>query len=238
MKRLLLVLLCLSLASLAGADTALAPFSAQYRIYVNKIPMPITATLVLEPASGTDQYHMLFKANSWLLNNKEESWFHWNGCHPRPQRYVHEFNGFGQHRYYHMTFNWSPPQATSESEDQEKRTFDIPADAMDELSVLLRARCVFASGDKEYRATSVYGKRIRHSLFTVVGRETIDTPLGKLDTLVVEKKRDKDKDNDRQTLFWVAPKVGYMVVKARHVENALLHGELIMTEYHGPKPAQ
>src|SRR5699024_154062 len=140
------------------------------------------------------------------------------------------------HRYHHMTFSWSPPQATNKSEDKKTETFPIPANAMDELSVLLRARCVFATGDKEYKATSVYGDDIRHSLFIVVGRETIDTPLGKLDTLVVKKKRDKDQDDSRKTLFWVAPKVGYMVVKARHVENALLHGELIMTEYHGPEP--
>lgn len=236
MTRIFLALLCLGATCVASADPSLAPFSAKYRIYINKIPTPITAKLILEPAKGKGRYHMLFKANSWLLDNKEESWFTWNDCQPRTERYIHEFNGFGQHRYHHMSFSWSPPQATNESEDKKKTTFKIPADAMDDLSVLLRARCVFATGDKEYRATSVYGTRIRHSLFIVVARETIDTPMGKLDTLVVEKKRDKDKGDKRETLFWVAPKVGYMVVKARHVENAFLHGELIMTDYSGPKP--
>ena len=236
LARFLLVMACLIAVAPAGADPALAPFSAKYRIYINKIPMPITATLKLEPASGEDRYHMLFMAHSWLLDNKEESWFRWNDCHPRTERYIHEFNGFGHHRYNHMSFTWSPPKASNESEDHDVETFPIPADAMDELSVLLRARCVFATGDKEYRATSVYGDRIRHSLFIVIARETLDTPLGELDTLVVEKKRDQDKDNPRQTLFWVAPKLDYMVVKARHVENAFLHGELIMTDYSGPKP--
>lgn len=237
MIRFLLGLLCFGVVCVASADS-LAPFSAKYRIYINKIPTPITAKLLLEPAKGEDHYHMRFKANSWLLDNKEESWFIWNNCQPRTERYVHEFNGFGQHRYHHMTFSWSPPQATNESEDHDSKTFAIPADSMDDLSMLLRARCVFATGDKEYRATSVYGDHIRHSLFIVIARETIDTPLGQLDTLVVEKQRDKDKDKDdkRRTLFWVAPKVGYMVVKAQHVENALLHGELIMTDYSGPKP--
>ncbi|QJX03256.1 DUF3108 domain-containing protein [Alcanivorax sp. IO_7] len=226
-------------AALAGAADRrrrpLAPFSAEYRIYVNKIPTPIKATLILEPVAGDDRYHMLFEAHSWLLNNREESWFRWNRCAPRTIRYEHEFNGFGKHRYYHTDFDWDKPGVITESEDGVE-AFAIPEDALDELSMLLRARCVFAGGDKEYDATSVYGDDLRHHHFVVVDRETIDTPMGELDTLVVEKKRDKDEDEKRRTLFWVAPKVGYMVVKARHIESALLHGELIMREYNGPLP--
>ncbi|ASK34430.1 hypothetical protein CEK62_08560 [Alcanivorax sp. N3-2A] len=236
MKRAVLLLapLLLTLCSTLAMAEPLAPFSAKYRIYVNKIPTPITATLTLEPA-GDDRYHMLFLARSWLLDNKEESWFHWNNCQPRTQRYVHEFNGFGKHRYHHTDFNWAKRTVISRSEDGTDR-FAFPDDALDELSMLLRARCVFATGDKEYDATSVYGDDIRHHHFVVIDRETIDTPMGELDTLVVEKKRDKDNDSNRRTLFWVAPKVGYMVVKARHIESALLHGELNMTEYSGPEP--
>jgi len=227
-----MLLLC---APALAAAQSLAPFSAQYRIYVNKIPTPIKADLVLEPASGADRYHMRFEAHSWLLNNREESWFHWNDCAPRTQRYEHEFKGFGKHRYHDTTFNWEQGRAVSESDSGEE-SFPIPDDALDELSMLLRARCVFATGDKEYDATSVYGDDLREHHFIVIARETIDTPMGDLDTLVVEKKREEDKEESRRTLFWVAPKVGYMVVKARHIESALLHGELIMTEYSGPTP--
>jgi len=66
-----------SLLPALAAGASLPPFSAEYRIYVNKIPTPIKADLVLEPASGEDRYHMRFEAHSWLLNNREESWFRW-----------------------------------------------------------------------------------------------------------------------------------------------------------------
>lgn len=224
-----------SLLPALAAGASLPPFSAEYRIYVNKIPTPIKADLVLEPASGEDRYHMRFEAHSWLLNNREESWFRWNDCAPRTDRYTHEFKGFGKHRYHDTDFNWEQGRAVSES-DSGDESFPIPDQALDELSMLLRARCVFASGDKEYDATSVYGDDLRHHHFVVIDRETIDTPMGELDTLVVEKKRDQDEDEQRRTLFWVAPKVGYMVVKARHIESPLLHGELIMREYNGPLP--
>ena len=219
-----------SLLPALAAGASLPPFSAEYRIYVNKIPTPIKADLVLEPASGEDRYHMRFEAHSWLLNNREESWFRWNDCAPRTERYTHEFKGF-----HDTDFNWEQGRAVSES-DSGDESFPIPDQALDELSMLLRARCVFATGDKEYSATSVYGDDIREHHFIVIDRETIDTPMGDLDTLVVEKKREEDKEESRRTLFWVAPEVGYMVVKARHIESALLHRELIMTEYNGPTP--
>ena len=231
----LALLVTTSLLPVLSAAASLPPFSAEYRIYVNKIPTPIKADLVLEPANGEDRYHMRFEAHSWLLNNLEESWFHWNDCAPRTERYTHEFKGFGKHRYHDTDFNWEQGRAVSESDSGEE-SFPIPDQALDELSMLLRARCVFATGDKEYSATSVYGDDIREHHFIVIARETIDTPMGELNTLVVEKKREEDKEESRRTLFWVAPDVSYMVVKARHIESALLHGELIMTEYNGPLP--
>ena len=231
----LALLVTTSLLPVLSAAASLPPFSAEYRIYVNKIPTPIKADLVLEPANGEDRYHMRFEAHSWLLNNLEESWFHWNDCAPRTERYTHEFKGFSKHRYHDTDFNWEQGRAVSESDSGEE-SFPIPDQALDELSMLLRARCVFATGDKEYSATSVYGDDIREHHFIVIARETIDTPMGELNTLVVEKKREEDKEESRRTLFWVAPDVGYMVVKARHIESALLHGELIMTEYNGPLP--
>ena len=63
--RLISLLLVLA-SSLATANEPLAPFSAEFRIYVNKLPTPVKAELVLEPAEGDDYYHMLLKAKSFL----------------------------------------------------------------------------------------------------------------------------------------------------------------------------
>ncbi|MDX1803606.1 MAG: DUF3108 domain-containing protein [Alcanivorax sp.] len=224
------------LASVASHAEPLAPFAADFRIYVNKLPTPVKAKLVLEPAGGKDYYHMLLEAHSFLLTNKEESYFHWRNCQPRTERYVHEFKGFGQHRYHHMTFQWDPPRVHNESED-DAANMDIPPNTLDELTILLRGRCVFARGDKEYTVQSAYGDDLRTHHFVVIDRETIDSPLGKLDTLVVEKKREGDSKKKRRTLFWVAPKLDYMVVRAKHIESTFLKAELIMIDYHGPMVA-
>jgi len=190
-RRILLALL-VAACSVASAEP-LAPFAAEFRIYVNKLPTPVKADLVLEPAEGKDYYRMLLKAKSFLLTNTEESYFHWRDCQPRTTQYVHEFKGFGQHRYHHMDFQWNPPMVHNESEDDQE-SLEIPENTLDELTILLRGRCVFATGDKAYKVT-------------------------------------KEK---RRTLFWVAPSLDYMVVKARHIESTLLKAELIMIDYDGP----
>ncbi|EKF74974.1 hypothetical protein A11A3_05956 [Alcanivorax hongdengensis A-11-3] len=227
------LLIALLLSSLSAYSEPLAPFAAEFRIYVNKLPTPVKADLVLEPAGKPDYYHMLLKAKSFLLTNKEESYFYWNDCQPRTDRYVHEFDGFGQHRYHHMQFQWDPPRVHNESED-DAASMDIADDTLDELTILLRGRCVFATGDKEYTVTSAYGDDLRTHHFVVIDREKIDTPLGKVDTLVVENRRTGDSKKKRRTLFWVAPDLDYMVVKAKHIESTFLKAEMIMIDYHGP----
>ena len=127
-----------------------------------------------------------------------------------------------------MTFSWNPPEVVSHFDDDEERRFSIEQDTLDDLTLLLKARCVLASGDKEFHATSAYGKKIRQQHMQVIGRDELDTPLGKLDCLIVEKKRDKD--SERRTLFWLAPEMDYMLIKAKHIESPLF-GELIMRDF-------
>lgn len=209
----------------------LEPFHASFRIYVSKIPMPITAKLDLEPTGKPDTWKMRFKVDSFLLSNLEESTFTWNNCKPKSIHYRHDFKGFGKHQFHDTSFYWDPPHVVNHS-DEDNKEFPIPADSVDDLTVLLQAACVLSEGAKNYYATSIYGDDIRDNHFKLLRHETIDTPLGKLDTLVIEKVRGKK--SDRKTLFWIAPALNYMLVKAKHIESSLLFGEVIMTGYKGP----
>lgn len=230
------MLLALALAWAGAAQAAdketLQPFDATFRITVSKIPTPVKARLVLRPLKQyPDHYQMVFKIDSWLLSNTEESVFAWRNCQPRTDHYRHEFRGFGKHRFHNMQFYRHPPRVVNVSEE-EKTEYDIHKDTLDEMTLLLTAGCALEEGAREYQATSAYGDDLREHRFRVIDEETIDTPLGKLDTLLVEKKRDKD--SERRTIFWVAPALDYMVVRAKHIESPALFGELIMTDYSGP----
>lgn len=232
-KRLFLSAFCVSAIFFAQSASAeeLRPFHVQYRLYVSKIPTTIKADLWLRETENSDEYEMEMNVKSLLVRNMEKSRFTWKDCHPRTSEYHHSFRGFGKRRNHDMAFSWSPPQVLSK-EGKETHILQIEEDTLDDLTLLLKARCVFATGDKEFDATSAYGDRLREQHMQVIGREELDTPLGKLDTLVVEKKRGKD--SERRTLFWIAPKLNYMLVRAKHIENRALFGELIMRDYDGP----
>ena len=220
---------------LAGALQAapLEPFEAEFRLHVSKIPTTIKATLSLEPLDTPDRYRMSMQSRSFLVKNLEQSEFSWNECAPRSQQYRHEFRGFGIRREHTMSFDWAKHEVLFDDGD-EKGHYPVGDDTLDELTMLLKAQCLFAEGLREFTLEAAYGDKVRSHTFVVTGEEEIETPAGNIQTLVIEKRRKKD--SQRRTVFWVAPSLQYMLVKARHVENRALFGELLMRSYEGPKP--
>ncbi len=208
----------------------LYPFTAKFDISVSKIPMPISATLKLRRTGQPDTWHITFTIDSFLVDNLEESTFTWNNCQPKSIHYHHEFSGFGHHRFYDTDFSWHPPMAYTTSESDTK-SFAIPAHSVDDLTLLLQASCVFKEGYKDYYTTSIYGDEIRDNHFKLLRHEVLDTNMGDLNTLVIEKMRDDS--SERRTLFWIAPALNYMLVKAKHIENPVLFGEVTLSSYSG-----
>ncbi|MDF1822218.1 MAG: DUF3108 domain-containing protein [Alcanivoracaceae bacterium] len=231
MPRLLASIMLVFSCAITQAQ-GLEPFSVQYRLYVSKIPTTIKADLSLAAVKAhEDIYEMKLAIDSLLVSNLEHSTFRWNDCQPKTQTYVHNFRGFGKRRRYDMTFSWDPPAVHNEG-PRGIKDYAISEDTLDDLTLLLKARCVLSTGDKEFRAESAYGRKLRSHRMQVIGAELVDTPAGEMNALVVQKIREDD--SERETFFWVAPALDYMVVKAKHVENAALFGELIMRSYSGP----
>lgn len=222
--------LILILFMLAGSGHAgdLVPFEAEYRVYFSKIPTPVKARLILEALDEPDHYRIQLRARSFLLRNTETSHFTWNDCAPRTSTYRHEFRGFGRRRHHDMQFSWDPPQVQSVDERDNEDIFEIPEDTLDELTLLLKARCAFADGASEYLAYTAYGDDLKEHVLEIVDRETLRTPVGELETLVIRKQRPDS--SERSTYFWIAPALDYMLVKAKHVENPALFGELVLRE--------
>lgn len=207
----------------------LQPFTAEYRVYISKIPTPIKARLTLEALEEPDLYQIELKAKSLLLRNTEISQFYWNECQPKTNTYRHEFRGFGARRHHDMIFRWSPPSVDTINEEDEHESYEIPEQTLDELTLLLKARCAFADGAEQYLAYTAYGDDLKEHVLEIVDREEIKTPAGRLDTLVIRKQRAES--SERSTYFWIAPELDYMLVKAKHVENPALFGELILREF-------
>ncbi len=60
------------------------------------------------------------------------------------------------------------------------------------------------------------GKRVKDYQLRYVGEETLNTPIGSLKTLHFERVHD---DPDRKSDTWLAPELGYLMVKTVHIED-------------------
>lgn len=227
--------------TLPVAGESLSPFKAEYRISVNRIPTPIRAELSLQPTGEPDHYRIQFSIDSMLMKNTETSVFEWRDCHPRTEQYRHEFSGFGRRRHHQMDFFWDdPPQIITTSyrgdDNPEFEAFEIPDGTLDDLTMLLKTRCLITGGEESYTVNAAYGSGFRTHEVKVVGEEMLDTPMGELHTLMIERVREKDRERgkDRHTRFWIAPALDNMLVRVRHVEDSGLYGEINMRSYDGP----
>ncbi|MBA3980437.1 MAG: DUF3108 domain-containing protein [Alcanivorax sp.] len=215
----------------------LQPFRAEYRVSVSRVPTPIRAELVLEAGDTDGVYRMQMSVDSRLMQNTELSIFRWEDCQPYTQHYMHYFRGFRRERDHFMDFVWDSDtprviNASTGNGEEELSEYDIEPGTVDELTMMLIAPCLMTDEQTEYSVTTAYGTRVREHHIQVVGHETLRTPLGEVETVRIEKRRDAD--SSRYTVFWLAPELDYMLVRGRHVESRGLYGELRLVDYEGP----
>jgi hypothetical protein len=120
---------------------------------------------------------------------------------------------------YSLDFDWAHRKVKSiKGSDVQLR--ELPGAAYDHFLIQLAVRqWVIAHADDPQPAqqdfTMVDDKRITAYRVAITGRETIDLPAGRFDTIRVER---IDNPN-RSSRFWVAPSRGYMPVKIEHIEK-------------------
>ena len=97
-------------------------------------------------------------------------------------------------------FDW-PNHKLRMTAGDEKQTVDLPKGAIDQVSLPY----AFAFANKIPEDFKIYvtdGRRLTEYRYRIVGRETIDSALGKINTIHFEKVRDAD--DKRSFEFWVA----------------------------------
>lgn len=98
-------------------------------------------------------------------------------------------------------------------------TLPIVAGAHDRMSYQLQMGLdLQCQGDKPREMAFPVPDRTSYDQYrwAVRGHETLDTALGRIDTVKLEQLRDSNK---RQDFVWVAPAWGYQMVQQRHIEK-------------------
>lgn len=113
--------------------------------------------------------------------------------------------------------------------DSQGRTRSIGDDPQDRLGLQQAVRLwLLQNKDKADPGTAAFTlvdqNHARSYQVRVTGREPVDTPAGRFDTLVVQRVNDKKKSST----FWIAPAKGYMPVKVEQSRDGKLELRMVL----------
>lgn len=212
------ILLCVGLLCLSGAQAQDINYvNANFSVMYNNQATQGQNRLNIQRDNTT--YRIDFALDHWMLSASQKATFEMEQCHVQPISYVTvNKRPFKQETTQTLEFDWSQDKAEYRSDDEEK-TFDLDARVYDPISFFFEARCGLIAGKKEFVYPLIRnGSRTTHT-YKVVGTETVETGQGPVDALVVERERSSQK---RRTRLYVAPELGYLLVKIEHQESRLV----------------
>ncbi len=214
MKKLLASIIIAAVALPAWAENAVKhiPYTAIYQaVYKN---FPLQATHRLEQ-SGDDWYFSSI-ASGFFGQIEENATFSYNENSITPKHYVYRRNVLGQNRESEITYNQKARVAAG-SKGNKKFNVKLTGDELDAGTYMLALRDDIARGEKKPCYTVIEDDEIDQYCFQVTGTQEINTALGKLNTVVVERLRKPQ--SKRHTQFWLAPSLNYAIAKLVHQEQ-------------------
>lgn len=213
------VTLFLALAGTTAATTVEAdpygtPFSALYRVEadgftVGELKRSLRRVedgiFLLQSKMYTTGIAALFKPDTVV---ERSTWMLEEGS-VRPLRYEYQYEGRGGEKLEKLIFNWSEGTITS-VRDKERTVLNILPGILEKQVYQLRLQADLAAGKREISYEVADRGDIRTYRFRVIGEETIDTDIGKLRTLKVER---LSNSKERKTYLWCAIEHDYQLVR-------------------------
>lgn len=124
-------------------------------------------------------------------------------------------DGIGD-RVRRQNFNHAEGQA-SVMHDEKLSTVAIEGEVLDELNAFLYLRRAVAEASaKDIFFMQLDKDQVEEMHYQVLGQELIDTPLGEIDALVLERVRAPD--SRRSTKIWLAPQWDYLMIQLEQVD--------------------
>lgn len=215
MLRTTLSLLLLTFGSLLHAQT-LQPFQASYTADWKQLPFTGTAERSLQQqADGS--WELRFKASMLVAGISESSRFRLQDGQLQPLRYKYDRTGLGKPRKSRQHFDWSTMQVNGQDKQADYQ-LPLHAGVLDKSSYQLALQKDVATNEDSLSYIVLDGDDLDTYDFRVLGDEQIDTPLGILNTVKVERVRDPGQ-NKRKTTLWFAKDWGYLLVQLNQVER-------------------
>lgn len=200
-----------TLSATPAPEHQLEPFSATFRASLDKgvaIDGSATRTLV-QLDSGLWRYE--FKVDAFIADIDEYVIFRWENNRVLPLQYRYELSGMLiPDRERNIKFDWNQGIASGEYEGK-SFSLELRDGSLDPLGYQLQLHQDLRAGLTDVTYQVVDKGRYDVDRFAVINEEQLETKLGEIPTVVVEKVRDAD--SRRETLMWFAPQWDHLMVR-------------------------
>lgn len=201
-------------AAPAGADSALAPFVAEYDVRYGRMAVGTSRTELAESnghwsleSTSTASGFARVIASGTLRQRSEFDLF---AEGPRPRRYAFDDGTNRTSRDIALEFDWHAGRVRGSAEDA---TVDLAtvAGLQDAASMQALVLARLRAGREPGMIAMIEKDKVKYYRYTLLRRETLKTAVGDVETVVYRSARD---GSDRETLTWHAPKFGFAAVQA------------------------
>lgn len=133
----------------------------------------------------------------------------------RPSSYSGDDGSSSTEKDVNLKFDWTAMRVTGIAEDKPVDAALTPG-VQDSLSVQVALMCALAAGESPKSFQLIDKDEVKEYQYTHERNEALDTPVGKLDTVVYTSQR---KGAKRLTRLWIAPSLGFLPVRAEQVNK-------------------
>ena len=208
----ILNLTCLLLLSMwVSADPT--PFRAVYQADYKGLPVSAIGIRELRHVEG-NKYLFTSSAKSFFTSITEQSLFYWqDGI--IPVEYKYNRKGVGKNREDRLIFNWQKNTASFDDTD-----YNIVPGTLDKLLYQVQMREDLMAARKNIWPKMHYQIadriRLREYEFEITGKEIIETPIGKFNTVKATRIR---RESNRITTFWMSPEYDFLLIRLKQIED-------------------
>ncbi len=220
--RCALICLCLTgLAGIAAADTPPPPdFHAMYSLYLKGAKVAKIERRFSRSGDGAYHYRSETRTTGLISLFRddrivEESRGRISDDRIRPTHYKYTRTGSDKAREVSIRFNWKKNQVTNLINGDAWK-MDVQPGILDKLLYQFVIMRDLKAGRLPLTYTIADGGKIKTYHFESLGRETIDTPLGRMETLKLSRHKTNSK---REMILWCAPDLHYLPVKVEDIEE-------------------
>ncbi|MBY5991940.1 DUF3108 domain-containing protein [Ferrimonas balearica] len=218
-----LLLLTLLLVPLALRADPFAPFRADYEVFHGS--KSLGGGYYQLESLGDNRYRMGYQSKvSWLLlsdTRTETSEFLRQDKQLKPVSYAMKRSGTGPD--FGASIQFEEQQIVARYKKREK-TFPTKTPVYDSLLYQQQLRLDVANGKEEMFYPLIQKTSERHHTYRVTGEEELVLPIGRLQTIKVE--RIREEGDPKRTLIWFVPELNYVVARLAHYEDGDLKADM------------